>query len=220
MSDLDRVREFYGQWAHLYDLLASAPGVRSWRRRAAAALDLSPGDTVVEMGCGTGANVPFLREQVGPEGRVLGVDVTRPLLDRASERAAARGWTNAQFCTADATQPPISGPVDAILGTFVLGLFRNPAAVVSGWVELCREGGRVALLNFQRSDARLAAPINLAFAAFLWAGSPGWGRPEEAVTAAFERRVGAGRTALAAHTDDRRYETFGGGYLGLLSGRV
>lgn len=220
MSDLDRVREFYGQWASLYDRLATAPGVRSWRRRAATALELSPGDTVVEMGCGTGANVPFLREQVGSAGRIVGLDVTRPLLDRANRRAAAQGWPNAHFCAGDATRPPISGPVDAVLGTFVLGLFRDPAAVVSGWVDLCREGGRVAVLNFQRSDRALAAPINLAFAAFLWAGSPGWGAPAESVTAAFERRVGAGRTALAARTDDRRYETFGGGYLGLLSGRV
>ena len=220
MADLDRVREFYGQWAHLYDRLATAPGVRSWRRRAAAALDLSPGDTVVEMGCGTGANVPFLREQVGPDGRVVGIDVTRPLLDRARERAAEAGWTNAHVCAGDATQPPVSGPVDAVLGTFVLGLFRDPAAVVDDWTDLCRPGGRVAVLNFQRSDHLLAAPINLAFAAFLWAGSPGWGVPDEPVTAAFERRVDAGRTALAARTDDRRYETFGGGYLGLLSGRV
>jgi ubiquinone/menaquinone biosynthesis C-methylase UbiE len=220
MSDRDRVREFYGQWAHIYDRLASAPGVRSWRRRAAAALDLSPGDTVVEMGCGTGANCPFLREQVGPEGRIVGIDVTRPLLDRARARAADRGWTNVHFCAGDATQPPIAGPVDAVLGTFVLGLFRDPATVVADWVDLCRDGGRVAVLNFQRSDHPLAAPVNLAFAAFLWAGSPGWSWPEESVTAAFERRVDAGRTALAAHTDERCYETFGGGYLGLLSGRV
>jgi ubiquinone/menaquinone biosynthesis C-methylase UbiE len=220
MSDRDRVREFYGQWAHIYDRLASAPGVRSWRRRAAAALDLSPGDTVVEMGCGTGANVPLLREQVGPDGLIVGIDVTRPLLDRARARTTGRGWTNAHFCTGDATQPPVSGPVDAVLGTFVLGLFRDPAAVVEDWVDLCRPGGRVAVLNFQRSDRPLAAPINLAFAAFLWAGSPGWRVPDEPVTAAFERRVDAGRTALATRTDDRRYETFGGGYLGLLSGRV
>jgi ubiquinone/menaquinone biosynthesis C-methylase UbiE len=216
----DRAREFYGRWAALYDRLATAPGVRSWRRRAAAALDLSPGDTVVEMGCGTGANLPFLRERVGPSGRIVGVDVTRPLLDRARERAAERGWANVHLCEADATRAPISGSVDAVLGTFVLGMFRDPAAAVTDWVALCRPGGRVAVLNFQRSAHPLAAPINLGFAAFVWAGSPGWSLPEESVTAAFERRVDAGRTTLAAHTDDRRYETFAGGYLGLLSGRV
>ncbi|AQL42220.1 alkanonic acid methyltransferase [Halorientalis sp. IM1011] len=220
MADVDRVREFYGRWTGLYDRLATVPGVRSWRRRAAGALDLSPGDTVVEMGCGTGANVPYLREQVGSEGRVVGVDVTRPLLDRARERAADDGWSNVDFCEGDATQPPISGPVDAVLGTFVLGLFRDPAAVVDDWVALCRPGSRVAVLNFQRSDHPLTWPLNLAFAAFLWAGSPGWRVPEESVTAAFERRVEAGRTALATRTEDRRYETFAGGYLGLLSGRV
>ncbi|MFB6083178.1 MAG: class I SAM-dependent methyltransferase [Halorientalis sp.] len=220
MADHDRIRDFYGRWAALYDRLATAPGVRSWRRRAVAALSLSPGDTVVEMGCGTGANVPFLRERVGPDGRVIGVDVTRPLLDRASARAGERGWTNVHYCEGDATRPPISGPVDAILGTFVLGLFEDPEAVVDEWVDLCRSGGRVAVLNVQRSDRTLTAPVDLAFAALLWAGSPGWGIPDGSVTGTFERRVEAGRAALAARTEDRRYETFGGGYLGLLSGRV
>lgn len=220
MSDHDRARDFYGRWVACYDRLATAPGVGSWRRRAVDALDLSPGDTVVEMGCGTGANLPYLREAVGPEGRIVGIDVTRPLLERARERAVDAEWHTVALVEGDATDPPISGPVDAVLGTFVLGMFRDPAAAVARWCDLCRAGGRVAVCNFQRSDHPLAAPLDLAFAAFVWAGSPGWGLPEEPVTAAFERRVGAGRTALAARTTDRRYETFGGGFLGLLSGRV
>jgi ubiquinone/menaquinone biosynthesis C-methylase UbiE len=70
-------QSFYGRWAQVYDWLASAPGVASWRDRTADALALASGDTVVEMGCGTGANVPHLRERVGPSGRVVGIDVTR-----------------------------------------------------------------------------------------------------------------------------------------------
>ena len=82
-DDSSAVTDFYDRLAARYDLLATAPVVRGWRELAAEALDLDPGDTVVEMGCGTGANVPALREQVGPEGRVVGVDLTAAVLDRA-----------------------------------------------------------------------------------------------------------------------------------------
>jgi len=68
------VRGFYGRWARLYDLLATLPGVGSWRRQTVAALALDPDDTVVEMGCGTGANVPYLRQRVS-HGRIVGVDL-------------------------------------------------------------------------------------------------------------------------------------------------
>jgi SAM-dependent methyltransferase len=212
------VQSFYGRWARLYDLLATAPGVTAWRRRAVAALDLAPGDTVVEMGCGTGANLPYLREAVGSEGAVVGVDLSPGVLARARDRIADRGWANVHACLADATRPPVAGPVDAVLGTFVVGMFDDPAAAVSGWLDAC--DGRVALLNFQRSDAPLAAPLNLAFEAFVWLASPGRGVPAESPAAALERRVAAAREAVTARTVDRRFETFAGGYLGLLSGTV
>ena len=85
-DDVTATQSFYGRWARVYDWVATAPGVESWRSRAVASLALDPGDTVVEMGCGTGANAPYLREAVGPEGRVVGIDLTRGMLRRAGER--------------------------------------------------------------------------------------------------------------------------------------
>ena len=92
-DDVGATQSFYGRWARAYDLLATAPGVDSWRDRAADALALEPGDTVVEMGCGTGANFSHLRERVGAEGRVVGVDLTRGMLRRARERVDAPAAT-------------------------------------------------------------------------------------------------------------------------------
>ena len=71
-GDVSTAQAFYGRWARLYDLIATFPGVGSWRARAVDSLGLSAGDRVVEMGCGTGANFPYLRERVGPEGQVVG----------------------------------------------------------------------------------------------------------------------------------------------------
>ena len=211
-------REFYGRWARLYDHLASAPLVDSWRAAAADSLALTPDDTVVEMGCGTGANVPALRDRVGGDGRVVGLDLTRAMLLRASGHGARSG-AGVAYLQGDATRPPVRG-VDGILATFVVGIFSDPAAAVDAWCDCVRPGGRVALLNFQRSDAPLADPLNAAFEGFVRLSAPGTRLSRTSHASAFEARVESARDRLAERTVDRQYETFGGGFLGLVAGTV
>jgi ubiquinone/menaquinone biosynthesis C-methylase UbiE len=214
------VPEFYGRWAALYDRLATLPGVGRWRRAAAAALALSPGDTVVEMGCGTGANLPYLRRRVGPGGRVVGVDLTAELLTRADERSPAAG-----LLRGDATRPPVA-EADAVLGTFVTGMFEDPGNVVAEWCGLC--SGRVALMDLSATDRPLGRPLNPAFRAFTAASAPASTPadvlasvlPGAPAASTLARRVGAGREALADRTAERRFESFALGFCGLLSGRV
>jgi len=211
-------QSFYGRWARVYDWVASAPGVASWRDRTADSLALAPGDTVVEMGCGTGANVPHLRERVAPSGRVVGIDVTREMLGRARERPA-RTAEGVHYVQADAARPPVR-EADAVLATFVAGIFEDPAAAVDAWCDSVTPGGRVALLNFQRSPSALAAPLNLAFEGFVRLSAPGARLSRQSHASAFERRVRAARERLTERTVDRRYEALAGGFLGLLSGTV
>lgn len=215
------VRAFYGRYADLYDRIATAPGVSRWRRAAAASLDLSRGDVVVEFGCGSGANLPHLCEQVGPEGEVVGVDFTKPLLDRARARAP-----DAHLICGDATSPPITS-ADAVLGTFVCGMFADPATVVSDWCSLVRPGGRVALLDATTSDHSAGRVLNPAFRAFARGTAPAESTLGAVLAAlsgeadtALDERVAAARSALVDHTYERRFERFGLGFVGLLSGRV
>jgi ubiquinone/menaquinone biosynthesis C-methylase UbiE len=214
------VPEFYGRWAALYDLLATLPGVGRWRRAAVDALDLSPGDTVVEMGCGTGANLPYLRRRVGPEGRVVGVDLTAELLELAGERSPRAG-----LLRGDATRPPVAR-ADAVLGTFVTGMFEDPSDAVAGWCELC--SGRVALMDLSATEDPLGRPLNPAFRAFTAASTPS-SSPGEVLAAvlpgapaasALSERVREGRETLAELTVERRFERFALGFCGLLSGRT
>ena len=212
-DDVVATQSFYGRWARVYDWVATAPGVESWRARAVDALDLAPGDTVVEMGCGTGANFPYLREAVGPEGRVVGVDLTRGMLRRARERVDREGWTNVDLVQADAPRPPIAGPVDAVLATFVVGMFSDPRPAVDGWLDLLAPGGRIALLNAGRSDRPVARPLNLAFRAFVRAAAPG--RRGVSPTRSLERRVATARDQVRTRSAETGFEEFGLGYLGL-----
>src|SRR5215472_3888189 len=87
-----------------YDRLASLIVWFEWllfvppalRRTAANCLDLQPGDRVVELGCGTGRNLPFLREAVGPRGKVYGVDLSAGMLAKAAQLRKRHGWDNVE----------------------------------------------------------------------------------------------------------------------------
>lgn len=216
------IREFYGDRAALYDRIATAPGIGRWRRTAARRI-ARPGATVVEMGCGTGANLPYLREAVGRDGRVLGVDLTRPLLEVA--RGRIDGYDNVDVVVGDATEPPIGG-ADAVLAAFVCGLFSDPAAAVDRWCDLVGPGGRIGLLDATASEKALGRPLNPVFRAFLAAGSPEGGvrdvlrAPFGRIGAELSRRIEAARAVLADRTVERRYETFGLGFVGLATGTV
>lgn len=216
---IDLTHTFYGRSAQLYDLVATAPGVRSWRERAADTLSLSPGDTVIEMGCGTGANFPFLRNRVGPRGRVVGVDLVPAMVRRARDRIDRAGWTNVDAVRGDATRPP-TGDVDAVLATFLVGMLEDPGPAVGTWLSRVRPGGRVTLLNAGRSDRRLAFPLNLALRAFVRLAAPGSRTSVASPVRSLEARWARAREALLEGTRDHRQERLGLGLVRLASGRV
>ena len=144
----------------MYDWFARATAsVGGVRADCVRALELDPGDTVVEFGCGPGVNVPALRESVGRSGRVVGVDVTGAMLDRARALAERRGWENVAFVRGDATDPPVRS-ADAVLATFVTSLFSDPYAVVSDWCDLADS---VVVASFAPRGSR---PANAALSAF------------------------------------------------------
>ena len=63
------------------------------RRKAAMRLGLSRGDSVLDIGCGTGVNFPYLRDAVGPTGRIYGVDISPGMLRKAKARRDTHGLT-------------------------------------------------------------------------------------------------------------------------------
>lgn len=161
---------FYGRWAGVYDVLShSTPGLRSLRAGAVATLELEPGDTVLDLGCGSGPNIPHLRRAVGPAGRVVGVDFSRPLLERARR---SHEYENVQFLYGDVTTLPLDGLVDAVFSTFLGGMLTDPAETVDGWASQIRTGGSLTLLDASLSDARIAWPLNQIVKAIVFASAP------------------------------------------------
>ena len=201
-------QRFYTRWARLYDLVAvHTPGIGSLRAAAVDRLNPQPGETVVEMGCGTGANLPLLREQVGPEGRVLGVDISPGVLRVAADRIDRAGWQNVGVLRGDATRPPLAvGEVDAVFASLVAGMVTEPADVVDEWAALVGSGGRLGLLDLARSSNPRARPLNGLFRRFVTTANPRTVRQSTAPLSTLDRRVAAAHRRLHDRCSDAATE--------------
>lgn len=215
-------QQFYGRWADLYDSLArSTPGLGYLRGRAADALGLESGDTVVEMGCGTGANLPHLRERVGPEGRVVGVDFTQGMLTRARDRIDREDWRNVHLVRADATEIEFREAPDAILATFVVGMLGDSEATVNRWADQLAPGGRLALLDAAQTTRWFGWPVNQAFRGLVVASSPtGMEAYERAPWTVLDDRVTAARRELRVQADETTHSEHALGVVRITGGRI
>jgi demethylmenaquinone methyltransferase/2-methoxy-6-polyprenyl-1,4-benzoquinol methylase len=158
MSPVDHTREHlievYRKKAKRYDVMSRlypAPGYpqRGQRRQAVQALDIGRGDTVVDMACGTGLNFSLLEEAVGPEGRIVGVDLTDAMLAQAERRIETNGWRNVSLAQADAAEFDYPTAVDAILSTYALTQVPECGEVIARGAAALAGGGRWAVLDLK-----------------------------------------------------------------------
>lgn len=161
MTHLEDTRErlinVYRKKAKHYDLtcrLYPAPGYpqQTQRRRAIAALHLRPGDTVIDIACGTGLNFPLLHHAIGPHGHIIGVDLTDAMLTQAHHRIHTHGWNNINLVHADAAEYTFPTNIDAVLSTYALTQIPDSAQVITHAAAALRPGGRCAILDLKIPD--------------------------------------------------------------------
>jgi demethylmenaquinone methyltransferase/2-methoxy-6-polyprenyl-1,4-benzoquinol methylase len=146
-----QVNRMFDRVATRYDALNSlmTAGLHHrWRERAAARTGLTPGDSALDVCCGTGDLALELTKLTSPGGRVVGCDFSEPMLDLAREKAAERGTDGVRFEWADALELPYDGErFDAVTVGFGV---RNLADLDRGLREMARvlkPGGRAVILE-------------------------------------------------------------------------
>jgi ubiquinone/menaquinone biosynthesis C-methylase UbiE len=167
------LRDLYRRRARRYDLAAALfplAGMRlgAYRREAVAALGLTPGATVVDLACGTGLNFPWLERDVGPGGRVIGVDLTDAMLAEARRRVRAAGWMNVELVEADLADYRFPDGIDAAISTLGITLVPGYDEVITKAAAALRPGGRLAIFDLKRPGwpdplVRFAAWVNRPF---------------------------------------------------------
>ena len=152
----DRIARTYSTLEPLYLIFPPA------RRRAVAALGLKPGDTVLEVGAGTGRNFPYLVEAVGPTGTVIGVDASPGMLAEARKLIERHGWSNVQVLQQDATRLDVDREVDGVLFCLSYSAMPEPRPALARAWERLRPSSRVVVMDAgltQGGAWRLLAPI-------------------------------------------------------------
>lgn len=145
----DDVQKFYDKWSDIYDIFSSNPLVQDWRESSIRDLQLDGDETVVDVGCGTGANTPILQDEV-PEGRVVCLDISQGSLQKVMERIESNNYSNVDTLRADGQRIPLSD-VDVVYASFSVGMFPNAQKTVSHWIDTVGVGGKIGMLNVVKS---------------------------------------------------------------------
>jgi len=151
MFTIKQVRKTFTDFAPRYD------ATHAWRllkrREARLALGVQPGDRLIEIACGTGLNLPHLRQLIGDRGSLIGVDLTPAMLDIARRQVARHRWKNVEVREADAAQLPFAdASFDKAFCAFALNIIPEYERAIAEVRRVLVPGGRLVALEMRSMD--------------------------------------------------------------------
>jgi phosphatidylethanolamine/phosphatidyl-N-methylethanolamine N-methyltransferase len=196
-AELDKasIERAYARWAPIYDLVfdkVMAPG-----RRAAVAAALRAGRRILDVGVGTGLELPYFDKHC----EVIGVDLSEPMLRKAQEKVHQQSLTQVRgLCVMDALRLAVAdASFDAVIAPYVITVVPDPEKTLDELLRVVRQGGEVILVNhigaengarasFERWLARQTHHIGWR-PEFPWARIGDWGEKRSDVTLVERRAV-------------------------------
>src|SRR2546426_8936161 len=117
---------------------------------------LEPGERVLDLGCGAGTDSLVAAQMVGPDGHVVGIDMTREMLDKARRAATEMSAENVEFVEGEAEQLPFADEsFDVVISNGVIDLIPDKDAVFAELHRVLAPGGRI-----QVADVTIQNPVS------------------------------------------------------------
>lgn len=143
-------KQFYDRISHVYDAIADG-GEHQAREEGLKQLNVQPGETVLEIGYGTGNTVLELAKAVGPDGQILGIDISKGMQDVASKKVKEAGYRDIVSLLIGAV-PPLpfdDDSFDVVTMSFTLELFplETIPTVLSEIRRVLKPGGRLGVVS-------------------------------------------------------------------------
>ena len=162
MMDYETIKRAYAILSPVYDFLFDKvfyPG----RVAAIDLLEIKPGDRVLEVGVGTGLNLPLYRRDC----EVTGIDISEGMLRKADERVRTYGMTNTKLMVMDASKLEFpDNSFDRVIATYVISAVPDPVKTLLEMRRVCKPSGHLVILNHFKSDnpvvgmfEKLLAPV-------------------------------------------------------------
>jgi phosphatidylethanolamine/phosphatidyl-N-methylethanolamine N-methyltransferase len=169
--DSDTIARAYARWAPVYDLVFGAVFERG--RMAAVGAAERIGGRILEVGVGTGISLPDYRRS----SRLVGIDLSEPMLRKAQERVAARALDNIEaLAVMDAQHLGFADATfDVVVAQYVITVVPDPEATLDEFIRVVKPGGEIILVNHIGAEAGLRRAFEQWFAPM--ARRLGW-RPE------------------------------------------
>ena len=133
--------------------------IKPLRSKSAALLDLAPGARVLDLGCGPGGSLPYLRNAVGPTGEVVGIEISPEVAVNARRRIARHQWGNVGVITAAAQAVELTGMFDGALMFGAPDVYAS-REVLDNILPHLRPGARLVFFGAKTSRRRMGWILN------------------------------------------------------------
>lgn len=154
----DFVERVYEKLAKFYDF-TFGPTLHPGRLEAIEKMAIRPGDSVLEVGVGTGINLGLYPRDC----TITGIDLSRPMLDKARERVARKELVNCRVLEMDAAALTFPDDTfDIVYAPYLISVVPDPVKVAAEMRRVCRPGGRIIILNHFKSTNPILSRIETA----------------------------------------------------------